>query len=157
MAVRARTAAPFTASRPGLRRCTIAGSGKSCSMAKGGRSGPTWAISAPRAKPPSIWRARSEAALRKAPRGGQLDPIDEEINRFIARVGTQVHPRLSRHQAPIWRRVDALTRAGQEPGASVRSGQFVPCATTAAGMRTRQPETAISTAQAAKKVQQLPK
>jgi transposase, IS5 family len=63
---------------------------------------------------------------------------------------------LPRHQTPVRSFEDPLSGAGQEPGASVRAvraWQPVPCATTAAGMRTSLSEIAISAAQAAQTAQ----
>jgi transposase, IS5 family len=63
-----------------------------CCTAKRSRFGPTGYISAEReaafSKEGKVW-----GVMRKAPKGGQLDPIDEEINQIIAKVRAKVeHP-----------------------------------------------------------------
>ena len=75
--------------------------------------------------------------MRKAPKGGKLAPIDEEINRIIAMVRAKVgHP--LRHHAPVRLHENTVWQLDQEQGASVhavRARQPVPGATTATGMR----------------------
>ena len=96
--------------------------------------------------------------MRKAPKGGELDELDEQINRIVAKVRAKVeHPfRILKRQ---FGHVKTRYRgAGEEPGASVhavRARQSVPRATKAAGMRMGLFKIAIFAAHAGKTVQKL--
>ena len=59
--------------------------------------------------------------MRKAPKGGKLHPLDECINRVIARV--RVRALLPGHQAPVRPCEDPLPGTGQDPRAGSRSGR----------------------------------
>lgn len=90
--------------------------------------------------------------MRKAPRGGRLHPVDEDINQ---RHGShQSRASLPGGEAPIRLRENPLSRIGQEPRPALHAlcpRQPVPGATKAAGMRRSLSEIRRTAAKAALK------
>ena len=86
--------------------------------------------------------------MRKAPKGGELDELDEQINRIIAKVRAKVEHPFPDPQAPV-RPYRGLPRTGRISSRSSRSATCSLMRTEARSMRRSPPKIGQTAAQAA--------